>query len=224
MKIVKTGLFNSITNRLYAKSSEICLIVLIIITMISCDNTQTNDSTQGGKIERNNYTIEPIKANRFYVLYSSLDDNKLPRNIEYLLNGTIQNNTGNTYAKGYLTMQLSLILENGKTIEEKDMQNALASNLPGFQTFRDWKPNEKIDIKELYSISIPVEYAGYPVKDVVIEYVLDAEDQINQTHEKNVIQTESAVESWKQAVANVKANNVEVSDDDFPRKIIERSR
>lgn len=190
------------------------------IALVSLSGCEDSAPQSGPVNEQNDFIMQAAKADNFYVLYSTLDDAKAPRNIVYLFNGSIQNNTGNIYAHVTLKLNTSIELENGTVLTKQDIDKTGFGGLLSLTTFRDFKPKEKVGIQRLESIEIPVEYASYPVKDITIEYSVELEDQIHQTNEEKVIKTVSVIDKWKQAVAKAKANRIDANDDNFPEKII----
>jgi hypothetical protein len=168
----------------------------------------------------NQYTLKPGKADNFYVLYSSLDDTKKPRNITYLFSGAFQNNTNNLYAEGTINMKVSITLENGNVLTEKDLTDVPFNDILSHQFFHNWMPGQTVKINRLRSISIPIEYADYPVKDVVLEYSLELTDKINQTHEEIDLASISVIDKWRAAVKKVRTGKVDADDSNFLDRIL----
>jgi hypothetical protein len=105
-------------------------------------------------------------------------------------------------------------------LEEKDLNDFPFNNILSHKVFENWKPGQAIEISRLVSISIPVGYADYPVKDVVVQYSAKLGNKINQTQEEDIIASVSAMDKWGEAVKKVKAGRADVDDGDFPAKIL----
>jgi hypothetical protein len=204
----------SVEGQLGVYSLSLLLIAVLTIVIPGCGAS----SSQKG--ESDQYTITPGRINRFYVVSSDLDPARKPRYIEYLFTGMIRNNTTNTYASSYLTMRVSIELENGNVLEEKDLNDIPFNDILSHKSFENWKPGQTIEVSRLVSISIPVGYADYPAKDIILNYSLDLEDKINQTHEKIDLEAVSVIDKWRAAVAKAKAGKVDADDYNFPGKIL----
>ncbi|WP_291914882.1 hypothetical protein [Chitinophaga sp. CB10] len=189
------------------------MLLSVVIFFFGCEATSS-------EVESKDFSLLSQKADDFFVLTSSLDDKKQPRTIIYLFSGRIQNNTPNIIAHGVLTMSTYLKLENGTIITEKEVNRNLFGGILSIASFRNLKPRENYDIQKLESISIPVEYAAYPVKDVVIKYSLETEDQINQISEKKVIKSISVIDKWRKAVDKVNSGKIDADDYSFPGSVI----
>jgi hypothetical protein len=208
------------TNNLKAQSGtaiHLFLLTLALVVLLGCEDS-TSQNRSGN--EQNDLIMQAGKADDFYVLCSSLDDAKAPKEIVYLFNGVVQNNTDNTYANVTLRLNASIELENGTVLTKQEIDQNVFGGLLSLTTFRDFKPKAKVNIQRLESIAIPMEYADYPIKDVTMEYAVELEDQIHQTNEERVIKTVSVMDKWKRAVTKAKANKTDATDVNFPEKII----
>jgi hypothetical protein len=194
------------------------LFLSLIATLITAIPGCGAPSSQKGTSDQ--YTITHGRVNNFYVVSSDLDPAKKPRYIRYLFTGTIRNNTKNIYANTYVTMRLSIELENGNVLEEKDMDDIPFNDILSHKSLENWKPGQAVEVNRLVSISIPVEYADYPVKDVLIQYTAKLDDKINQTQEEDVIASVSVIDKWKVAIKKVKTGKADADDGNFPSKIL----
>ncbi|HEY4291237.1 MAG TPA: hypothetical protein VGN00_29250 [Puia sp.] len=196
----------------YAPSLLLVTVVTIVISGCGASSSQPAATNQ--------FTLKPGKVDNFYVLCSSLDDAKKPRYIKYLFTGTLQNNTNNIYSEGTIKMKMSITLENGTILTEKDLNDIPFNDILSHQFLHNWKPGQTFGVNRLVSISIPVEYADYPVKDVVVEYSAKLVDKINQTQENDVITSVSVMDKWKAVVKKAKVGRTDADDDNFPAKIL----
>jgi hypothetical protein len=193
------------------------LLTVALMVLSGCEDSV---SKSGPGNEQNDFILKAGKADDFYDLCSSLDDAKSPKEVVYLFNGSIQNNTDNIYANVTLRLNASIELENGTVLTKQEIDQNVFGGMLSLATFQDFKPKEKVDIRRVESFAIPVEYADYPVKDVTIEYTVELEDQIRQTNEERVIKTVSVMDKWKRAVTKVKLNKTDANDVNFLEKII----
>ncbi len=154
----------SVQRQLTFYSIALLLIAVLTIVIPGCGASSSQ------KDKSNQYAITSGRINDFYVVSSDLDPTRKPRYIKYLFTGKIKNNTTNIYASAYLTMRLSIELENGNVLEEKDLNDIPFNDILSHKSFENWKPGQSVEVNRLVSISIPVEYADYPVKNVVIKY------------------------------------------------------
>ena len=113
-------------------------------------------------------------------------------------------------------MRISNELENGNVLEEKDLNDIPFNDILSHKSYENWMPCQAVEINRLVSISIPVGYADYPVKDVLIQYTAKLEDKINQTQENDVIESVSVMDKWKAAVKKVKMGKADADDVNFP--------
>ncbi|MBN8856562.1 MAG: hypothetical protein BGO55_24075 [Sphingobacteriales bacterium 50-39] len=203
----------SAQRRLAFYALSLLLIAILTTVMPGCGAS----SSQGTS---NQYTITPGRVNNFYVVSSDLDPARKPRYIEYLFTGTIKNNTANIYASVYIKMRVSIELGNGNVLEEKDLNDIPFNNILSNKSIQNWKPGQAIEVNRLVSISIPIEYADYPVKDVIIQYTAKLENKINQTQEEDVIASVSVIDKWQTAVKKVRIGRADSDDGNFPNSIL----
>lgn len=201
-------------NQNAINSIYLTLIIAMFVIIPSCKAPSSQ------KEKSDQYMITPGRVNDFYVVSSDLDPARKPRYITYLFTGRIKNNTTNIYASAYLTMSVSIELENGNVLEEKDLNDIPFNGILSHKSFENWKPGQAVEVNRLVSISIPVEYADYPVKDVVIQYSAKLDDKISQTQEEDIIASVSVMDKWRTAVKKVKVGKVDADDGDFPAKIL----
>ena len=207
----------SVRNRKIFNRLSLLLVFVLTIFTPGCGVSSSQGDGAG------QYVLTPGKVDNFYVLSSDLDDARKPHNIRYLFTGTLQNNADHIYANGTIKMEVTIALENGKVLEEKDLNDVPFNNILSHKLFHNWKPGETIKINKVESISVPVEYADYPVKDVVLQYSLDLEDKINQTHEEIVIVSISVIDKWNLAFKRVKSGRADTDDYDFPDKVLNKT-
>lgn len=195
-------------------------LLLIVTATIFTPGCRTPSSQGAEEDGAGQYFLKPGKVDNFYVLSSDLDDRKRPRYITYVFAGQLRNNTEHVYADVTIKMKVSLVLENGNALEEKDLNDIPFNDMLSHKFFHNWKPGETVNINKVVSISIPVEYADYPVKDVVLDYSLNLEDKVGQTNEEMTVASVSVIDKWKAAVKRVKYGKTDTDDNNFPDKIL----
>lgn len=117
-------------------------------------------------------------------------------------------------------MKLSITLENGNVLEEKDLNDIPFNDMLSHKFFQNWEPGETLYLNKVVSISIPVEYAEYPVKDVVLDYSLDLENQVDKMDEEIALASMSVLDKWRLSVIRVKSGKADTNDSDFPDKLL----
>jgi hypothetical protein len=209
-----------LTNSTKAQGRSTIFLSLFAIALIILSGCEDSTSPSGPSNEQKDFFMRSIKADDFYVLGSSLDDTKAPKDIVYLFNGSIQNNSDNLYTSVTLKLNTSIELENGTVLTKQEIDQNMFGGVLSIKAISNFKPKEKVDIQRLESFAIPVEYANYPVKDVTIEYSVELEDQIHQTNEERVFKTVSVIDKWRHAVAKVKADKTDANDVNFLEKVL----
>lgn len=165
--------------------------LLITVLIASCKNDKIK-----------NVEIETFESTEF--VFTNLTKNDFVKQeygseyrYSFVTTAMLKNNTKNFYNSTFISNEITVILENGNKLTNKDIEpNPMPfSDIAGLIS-GEWEPNEESKIK-LETPRMSLSYFKYPIKKIYVDYIISTKDRINNTERSEIFKTIEITEKWK---------------------------
>lgn len=169
---------------------KITFLTFVLFLFVSCNNGTNNKQQE--TFESTEFVFSSFSENNFL---------KKPYGSEYSYSyvtiGKLKNNSKNFLAPTFITNEIRIILENGNTLTNKDIDpNPMFFGDLGGMISGEWEPNEEAKV-ELETPRMTETYLKYPIKKVFIDYIIKTTDKINKNERYEVFKTVDVTDKWK---------------------------
>lgn len=170
-------------------------LTFALILLISCNN-KSNKQTQEETFESTEFVFSNLTENDFLKKpYGSV------YSYSFVTNGNLKNNTNNFYSSTLITTEIRIILENGNVMTNKDIDpNPMFFGDLGGMISGEWEPNENAKV-ELETPRMTETYLKYPIKKILVDYIIKTTDKINKQERYEIFKTIDVTEKWKKLLS-----------------------
>lgn len=183
------------------------IVFLFLLNFCGC-------GTQNGSIDNPNFEFKAKNQGDFYVFQNN--ENKTS-SLHYFFSGSIRNKTDHLFEFTSVEMAVRCFFENGNELQQKSAAENLIFGFGNNDVSSSSRNTNKLNTKDTLSLnqmispSLPLDKLDYPIKKVVLEFRVYAQDPINRVNINQIIADYDITDKWKIALQKIKDGKADFS-------------